>query len=58
MRRTDLDDTSPEAWKRLVQRLRELTPEQRLRMTFDRIEAMRTLRIQTSHLRPREPKDR
>jgi hypothetical protein len=58
MRRTDLDDTSPEASKRLVQRLRELTPDERLRMTFDRIEAMRTLRLHTGHLRFREPKPR
>lgn len=56
MRRTDLQDTTPEAWALMVKRLRELTPEQRLRMTFERIEAGRELRKLTKHLRPDERK--
>ena len=54
MRRTDLDDTSEEAWRKMVAILRNLTPEQRARMTFERIEAARDLRKRTEHLRPRE----
>ncbi len=52
MQRTDLMDTSEEAWGRLLCRLRELTPEERARMTFERIEAARTLRKQTLEHRP------
>ncbi|MDR3688238.1 MAG: hypothetical protein P4L46_02580 [Fimbriimonas sp.] len=52
MQRTDLIDTSEDAWKRLLDRLRQLTPEERARMTFERIEAARMLRKQTEHLRP------
>jgi hypothetical protein len=51
VRRTDLDDTSEKAWQMLLARLRELTPEQRLRMTFERIEASRDFRKRTEHLR-------
>ncbi|MHB8637680.1 MAG: hypothetical protein ACYC96_14530 [Fimbriimonadaceae bacterium] len=53
MHRTDLQDTSPEAWRRMLARLRELTPEQRVRMTFERIEAPRDFRKRTEHLRSR-----
>jgi hypothetical protein len=52
MERTDLLDTTEEAWRIMLKRLRELTPEERLRMTFERIEAARTLRKETEHLRP------
>jgi len=45
-------DTTPAAWQRLLTRLRELTPEERARMTFERIEAGRELRRITEHLRP------
>ena len=51
MRRTDLGDKSEQAWRMLLTRLRELTPEERLKMTFDRIEAGRRLRRATEHLR-------
>ena len=51
-----MPDTSPEAWARLLRRLRELTPEQRARMTFERIEAARDLRRRTEVLRPRPEK--
>lgn len=51
MRRTDLDDTSEAAWQVLLAHLRELTPEERLRMTFDRIEAARDFRKRTRNLR-------
>jgi hypothetical protein len=55
MERTDLMDTSEWAHRALVERLRQLTPEERARMTFERIKAMRALRKRTSHLRP-EPR--
>ena len=51
MQRTDLQDTSDDAWRRLLARLRELTPEQRARMTFERIEAAREFRKRTENLR-------
>ncbi|MCB8932697.1 MAG: hypothetical protein M9921_10260 [Fimbriimonadaceae bacterium] len=37
LRRTDLLDTSDLAHRRFVELLRQLTPEQRLRMVLDRI---------------------
>ena len=57
MQRTDLQDTSPEAWQIMLKRLRELTPEERVRMTFERIEAAREFRKRTEHLRvpPEKP---
>ena len=51
MHRTDLMDTSEEAYRKLLQRLREMTPEERVRKTFERIEAARTFRKLTEHLR-------
>jgi hypothetical protein len=56
MQRTDLQDTSPEAWQIMLKRLRELTPEERVRMTFERIEAAREFRKRTEHLRERPEK--
>jgi hypothetical protein len=38
VRRTDLMDTADWAHREMVRRLRELTPEQRWRMVFDRME--------------------
>ena len=55
MRRTDLDDTSEDAHRRLLALLRQLTPEQKARMTFERIEAAREFRKQTAHLRTDSP---
>jgi hypothetical protein len=52
MRRTDLMDTKEGAYRLLLQRLRELTPQQRIRMTFDRIESARDFRRRTEDLRP------
>jgi hypothetical protein len=49
--RTDLLDTSATAWRILLQRVRQLTPEQRLRLTFEHMEAMREFRKRTEHLR-------
>ncbi len=43
LRRTDLYDTSDWMHRRLVERLRELTPERRLRMVLDRIDLGRTI---------------
>ncbi len=57
MRGTDLQDTSPSAHRALVKPLRELTVEERVRMTFERIEATRKFRKLTEHLRPRPEKN-
>lgn len=43
MKRTDLMDTSEWAHRVLVERLRSLTPEQRLQMTLDRVETGRSI---------------
>jgi hypothetical protein len=48
--RTDLQNTSAEAWKLLLARVRELTPEERVRMTFERVEAALGFRKRTEHL--------
>lgn len=40
--------------RRLVERLRELTPEQRLRMVFDRIDFGRQINEAGERLRKRE----
>ena len=52
--------TGPTSWTRhpklggaCFDRLRELTPEQRARMTFERTEAAREFRKLTEHLRAR-----
>ena len=52
-RRTDLLDTSEWMHRRLVERLRELTPEQRLRMVFDRIDLGRQINQAGERLRER-----
>jgi hypothetical protein len=44
-------DTSPESCKKMLEILRALTPEDRARMTFERIEAAREFRKRTEHLR-------
>jgi len=55
MERTDLLDTSEAAWRVLLERLREMTPEERVRKTFEMMEAGREIRRQTEDLRtPRE----
>jgi hypothetical protein len=43
MQRTDLQDTALWAHRAKIQRLRAMTPEQRLRQLFDRIEAGRQI---------------
>lgn len=37
---------------KVIELLRAKTPEEKLRMTFDRIDSMRALRRATEHLRP------
>ncbi len=54
MQRTDLQDTSLKAWQLMLARLQQLTPEEKARMTFERIEAARSLRRVTEHLRDKQ----
>jgi hypothetical protein len=51
--RFGLQDASPESRKVLYDALRKRTPEQKVLMVFDRIEAMRQLRAATARLRER-----
>jgi hypothetical protein len=55
MQRTDLLDTSDAAWRLLLARLREMTPEQRLLKAFEMSEEARDFRKRTEHLRPQKP---
>ena len=43
MRRTDLQDTSLWAHRMMIERLRRMTPEEKFRVMFDRIEASRQM---------------
>jgi len=51
MKRTDLMDTSESAWRIMLERLRSMTPEQRVAKTFEMIEEGRRFRKLTEHLR-------
>ncbi len=44
MRRTDLQDTSLWAHRMMIERLRKMTPEERLRRTDEMIVEMRAMR--------------
>jgi len=44
LQRTDLMDTSLAAHRRLIAMLRKMTPEERIRLTFQMMEDARTLR--------------
>ena len=57
MRRTDLMDTSPQAWKLMLRRLREMTPEERLTKALEHSEEARQFRKRTEHLRPRKTRE-
>jgi hypothetical protein len=56
MRRTDLQDTSPEAHRKLVARLRAMTPLEKGVLLNQRIEEMRAMRKHTDDLRSKKPK--
>ncbi len=43
MRRTDLQDTSLWAHRALIERMRKMTPEEKFRIMFDRIETSRQM---------------
>ncbi len=51
MRRTDLMDTSETSYRKLLERLRSMTPEEKGRMLSERIEGVREMRKHTSYLR-------
>lgn len=55
LRRTDLLDTSEWMHRRLVERLRELTPERRLRLVLDRIDLGRAINEAGQRLRESRP---
>lgn len=58
LQRTDLMDTHPAAHRRMIALLRKMTPEQRIRRTFEMMEASRELkRIVDASDRPSNRRD-
>lgn len=58
LQRTDLLDTHPAAHHRMIALLRKMTPEQRIRRTFEMMEASRELkRIADASDRPANRRD-
>ena len=53
MRRTDLQDTAPWAYRALVERLRTMSPEDKCRMIFDRIETGRQIQALAEARKPK-----
>lgn len=53
--RFGLQDTGYAVERKMIELLRAKTPEQRLRMTIQRMELMRTMRRQTEQLRGDRP---
>jgi hypothetical protein len=51
MEPTDLMDTSDKAWQKMLELLRAMTPEQRLRKALEMSESARQFRKHTEHLR-------
>jgi hypothetical protein len=58
LQRTDLLDTSIAAHRRLIALLREMTPEERIRRTFEMMESARRLReLGKAYERPSDRSD-
>jgi hypothetical protein len=58
LQRTDLTDTRLEAHRKLIAMLRKMTPEERIRHTFELMESTRRLRqIAREHERPSDRSD-
>jgi hypothetical protein len=58
LQRTDLMDTSLSAHKKVIEMLRQMTPEEKLMRTFEMIESIRKLKtIANSHDRSENSKE-